>query len=114
MPSFWPNLAASRSVRIRRTTFAQDTSDPQTLRESMRIQQETLDQLQRKQPVNICCVVSVSFKVATNDFLDAAPFQIGARECPRVEQHLLNIIRKNRPVPPPEVEELVAPHPQAL
>jgi len=52
--------------------------------------------------------------VAMNDLLNALPFQIRARKCPRIQQYLANIFGKRVSVPHPEVQHLVPPKEKAF
>ena len=81
---------------------------------SLCVDEEPVHQFQREEPVNLCGVVAVAFKMAPHNRFHTLSVYIRAREGSGIEQNLLDIFCKNGAIPPAEMEEFVATHPETL
>ena len=65
--------------------------------QSLRIQEQTVNQFHRQKFVNRRSMILAASKVAVDDGLHALPFKVGPGERSRIEQHLADVIRKACP-----------------
>ena len=66
------------------------------------VQEKPVNQLQREKPVNLGCIVAIALEMPADNGLHAFPLQIRTRQCPRIEQHFLDVACQNVAVPAPE------------